>query len=113
MICWMRLKKIVGVSIGMVIFQNCCILEAPSSEADSYREFGICFSPERNTSIQEPNCHTPIRTMTNRAVLGLPSRENFCSMPMADSRLIRTPLLPKICFQTTETAIEPPTMDGM
>ena len=113
MICWMRLKKMVGVSMGMVIFQNCWNLDAPSSEADSYREMGICFRPERNTSIQEPNCHTPISTMTSRAVLGLPSREYFCSMPRADSRLMNTPLLPNTCFHTTETAMEPPTMEGM
>ena len=107
------LKKMVGVSIGIVIFQNCFIGEAPSMAADSYREFGICFRPERKISMQEPNCHTPISTMTNSAVLGLPSRDIFCSMPIAPSSVIKTPLLQKICFQTTATAIEPPTMDGM
>lgn len=103
----------VGVSMDMVIFQNWVKRDAPSMEADSYRDWGICLRPDKKTSIQEPNCHTPIRMMTNRAVSGLPSRENFCSMPKTSSKLIRTPLLPKICFQTTETAMEPPTMEGI
>ena len=80
--------------------------------ADSYSEVGICLRPDRKINIEEPNCHTPIRMMTDRAVPGLPTREYCCSMPNTFSRLMTTPSLPKICFHTTETAMLPPMMEG-
>ena len=35
MICSTRLKKMMGLSIGRVIFQNCCSVVAPSTLAAS------------------------------------------------------------------------------
>ena len=62
--------------------------------------------------MEEPNCHTPMITMTSRAVLGFPKRDIFCWIPKSSRRDITTPLLPKSCFQTMDTAMLPPMIEG-
>ena len=63
--------------------------------------------------MEEPNCQTPIRIMTYSAVLGFPMSDVFCVIPKTPSSVMITPLFPKICFHTTDTAILPPIMEGI
>ena len=62
--------------MGSVIFQNIYGLDAPSTRALSYKEFGICFSADKKISIEEPNCQTANKIKVHIAVLVLPSHAN-------------------------------------
>ena len=70
MTAMIRLKYMIGESIGKVILKNCTNLFAPSTPDASYRSDGICFNPARKITIVEPNCHTLSRTSVPSAVSG-------------------------------------------
>ena len=64
------LKKITGLSIGMVIRVKVCHQLAPSIADDSYKLAGICFNHAKNINIGEPNCQAPKTIKLHRAVSG-------------------------------------------
>ncbi|MNI70122.1 hypothetical protein D3C73_1259140 [compost metagenome] len=68
------MNRIIGVSIGTVMEMNLLIRPAPSTIAASYRSVGIFLSPARNSTMEEPNCHTTSRLIVNKAMEGLPSQ---------------------------------------
>ena len=75
MVCISMLNDIIGMIPGSVICMNLAILPAPSTLAASYSEEGICFRPARNTTMDDPNCHTANREMVKSVYLGLPSHD--------------------------------------
>ena len=59
-----------GISIGMVICQNCCHFEAPSTSAASYSERGIICSPaSRISAMKETVFQTMVAQMAAKAQL--------------------------------------------
>ena len=75
-----------GISIGMVICQNCCHLEAPSTSAASYSDFGIICSPaSRINAMKELVFQMIVRQIAAKAQFG---RSSHMFGSLAPSRRI-------------------------
>ena len=74
-VCMIKLKKMVGVNMGSVIRKKRRTAVAPSILADSYNDIGICLSPDKKFSIDDPNCHTDKIIKVQIAVSVLPIQD--------------------------------------
>lgn len=68
--------------------------------------------PDKKISMEEPNCQTYSKIRVNSAVLVLDSQFKRQSMPTACRRLLITPAFVNRLRHITDTATEPPMMEG-
>src|SRR5260221_13537255 len=110
-ICNTRLKRITGLSSGMVMFRNLVQGPAPSTAAASYRSCGIWRSPARKMIIGEPNVHTWSKISVSRAYSGVAVHAGRLVKPGPANPWLTSPDEPNICRHNRAMATLEPSSD--